>query len=137
SHASEQSRPDESGQNDGRRFQHRQNVGGRQHRTARNSGVFRRHELTTLRFTVISRSTITTSSQRPSRRAWFSYTPTSRNPCLRQSARLPSLKGKMRNSSSHNPSRSASLSRAASNASPTPRRLQSRRTYNENSPMPR
>ena len=42
SYAREQSRPDESGQNDGRRFQHRQDLGGRQHRTARiaeSSGV--------------------------------------------------------------------------------------------------
>ena len=66
----------------------------------------------------MSRSTITTSSQRPSRRACFSYTPTSRNPCLRHSARLASFKGKMRDSSFHKPNRCASLMRPASSRSP-------------------
>ncbi len=56
---------------------------------------------------------MTTSSQRPSRGACFSYTPTSRKPCLRHSARLALLNRKMRDSSFQNPSRSASLMSAA------------------------
>src|SRR5947207_15945252 len=65
SHPGKQSRPDEPGQNDGRRFQYRQDQGGRQHRTARIAESYDVKKLPTYRFEQMSGSTITTSSQRP------------------------------------------------------------------------
>jgi hypothetical protein len=66
-----QSSPNESGQNDGVDFNStRPGWAPASHCT--NSGIFRRHRLTAFRFAEISRSTITTSSQRPSSGACFS-----------------------------------------------------------------
>src|SRR5690606_27809976 len=71
--------------------------------------------------TALRRSTTTTSRQTPFISPIRSRSPTSRNPCLRTSARLAVFSGKMPPWSVQKPRRSDSAITAASSAEPTPR----------------